>query len=342
MQAPVRKVWLTTAHKNLQRVGQIRLLAALAPAGRAEDPSALAKRYWKTLTRQVQTPDGVQEWQAWALAQLPLPSCTGIENASSVSRASQFAAELGIIRSDTLTRTPLGDLFARGVEAEDPSAFLTPPGVRYLTAATLDDRDRDVSAAALAELPAGEFHFNSVQLREIAISLLRSISGDQFREGNQRARALLDQMEGKRARSVSRETARRVFEDFWIPRLEFLTDLGILRKSRCDSYSYQVACQIQGGITDSLFPDTAPPEDCVEAIRTAYLALKNHLGFAPVRESLVLANMTRAGVGQPVMLLSVADGWLRQRTRGGAMSVRLVLDRDGRAGSFKIIGGTSD
>jgi hypothetical protein len=266
-------------------------------------------------------------------------SCTGLENETSAERALPFAVELGLVRAETVTRTALAGLLA--TDDAQLSSDLYVPHVRfqYLMAAVLDMADDEISARCLSHLPSGSFHYHAPEMQELAIFLLEQVASHESAPAR-RAAKLLDQMRNSSANAASgrvkRETARRLYEDFWIPRLELATDIGVFEKPRCEGYSYRFTGARSSTLVRARFEVAASPDDGEADIKAAYRSVANALGFAPIRETALLANANRAERGEALMDLDEAIGAIRGSARDGR--VRLVLDRDGRANSFKFLG----
>lgn len=173
------------------------------------------------------------------------------------------------------------------------------------------------------------------------------------------ARRLVEALDhGARAGGgASLQSKYRPIEDLLLPRLEFMVDMRILTKPSPSEFTYELSSQ-GAEFRDRLDrPDWTPdrryfesigalfgfgavqvaPEHMASHLAAAYELLRNVAGYAPIEESVLLANALAWLSGHPALpeMDQVKDA-LAELART-ERTVRIVSDRHRRPGAFKIV-----
>jgi len=201
--------------------------------------------------------------------------------------------------------------------------------------------------------------FSSIELVTLVESLdkhVRSYNQRLTRSSLEKITALRDKFErwGSETKGVARETLRRPIEDFLLPRLELLTDMGVLKKGNKYSYQYSqghhwqslLGFMSQQGAIEQMFTsgffgyfapgfgkdadDVMNPESILVAIRPYYEKTANRGGYAP-EEVLTIAAMT--------CLVDGSSKYFEIETANSVIDdagARFIPGRNNRRAAFKL------
>ena len=170
------------------------------------------------------------------------------------------------------------------------------------------------------------------------------------------AKRLADALRQPQAeQSVKIQSAYRPIEDLLLPRLEFLVDVGALAKPRPADFTYILTERGEqfyrhlsrdwdierdyfrqaASLLEVSFSDITGA-DVLAHLQTAYADLRNTAGYAPIEETVLLANArTLVGRSWHGVELAAAKEALADAARTSS-SVRIVSDRHRRPGAFRI------
>jgi hypothetical protein len=158
--------------------------------------------------------------------------------------------------------------------------------------------------------------------------------------------------------NVSIQTLYRNFEDVLLPRLEFLTDIAVLRKPQPGRYIYErgegygALAALTGepfdGVNSGYFSVFATvfdravrplvePTEVVAHLEPAFNVFKSMTGYAPIVECTMFANATAwKSDPWPYVEISVCQEALRQLAIQSPPTVHIVSDRFRKPDTFRL------
>jgi len=346
-----------------------------------------ANEFWDRLA----SGQGTVEYQDWCLSDPRLPSRSGSEREQSYASTIGACQELGVLGESTNTLQAPGRLLLHlaGLNGITPSpstnAFLHrlgyTIGAYYLILncdyafqrAVLDstsDRPKSFYSGfaadsseiirngtrLLVQTPANRSMFGWLRKRqEFADRLVKWKKNEQ-----ERRRAKKNEAEQATAiqPTEAEQTLYRPMEDFLLPRLEFLVDVGALQKDSPDDFVYRRAGRI-GPLLDSLrvsregamgsyFKNMSELHDrriswvsiadVIDHLYEPWKVMRNIGGYAPVADVVVMANCSRWDRDPwPVIEVPTAFEMLAELARRPEAKIRLVSDRYRRPEGFRIV-----
>jgi hypothetical protein len=319
------------------------------------------------------------EAQDWLLADPSLPSGTGSERVETAT-AVDLAVQLGLLRPDTNRRTWLGDWFVtltanalhrvRSGDRTD-NVFRIQPRLQLAAAQCAFSHDGDglrfVSQLLEQTLVGAEvtvtelFSLIPGKIDGLVNDVTARVAGSEDAQAARRiresARLFAREAGGRTAVSgrITKQTQRRLFEDFLYWRLETLVDLGLLAKRNKDQYAYTVLPNTQG-LNDvrlqtpasrrsgffkwwgELFAgDRSAPDskECFDVVVDANDRQSNSMGYSLIEEAATVANTILLERGQrPFIDEDDIIGFVASPPAG----TRIVssVDRNRRVSAFKV------
>lgn len=335
---------------------------------------------------------GTVEYQDWCLSDSRLPSRSGSEREQSYASTVGVCQELGVLGDTTNTLESPGRLLLYLARLNDitPSpgknAFLHRIGYaigayylilncdyafqRAVLESTSDEPKSFYSGFALdssdiirngsrllVETPANRSMFGWLRKRqEFADRLVKWKLREEERRG---AKSSNSEQELPTVHSTEAEqTLHRPMEDFLLPRLEFLADIGALVKDSPDDFIYRRSLRI-GTVLDYLRTSREKAlgsyfkgmselhqrrvswvsiAELIDHLHEQWRIMRNIAGYAPVADVVVMANCSRWDRDPwPVVEVPTAFAMLAELARRPEARVRLVSDRFRRPEGFRIV-----
>jgi hypothetical protein len=349
---------------------------------------ALVRKYMKggtleTIRSRLEHGGSFIEAQDWYLSDPSLQSMTGSEKDDSFVKTVAACAELGLISDKTFTREIFGDLIIAIAEDRgllnnsvesghnpfraDP-AYAAAAYFRILTYDFIFQRElvRMIPEAGITFTALCEklVDLLATIAREIGVSLNQSNRAAQrwltarLKSAGELNERLAD-VRWKESPGVAIQTLYRPFEDLLYPRLEFLVDLGALRKPNPGRYEYIPA----SGLPALLQLLNRPPEhmmgaffgviatmhlravkritaplEVLEHLRPGFSRFKGITGYAPIAEATIYANMKGWDNDPwPVVEIETSHSALRELATVEPPTARVLADRFRRPETFSIL-----
>ena len=307
-------------------------------------------------------------------------SSAGAERESSLIRTVATCVELGLLTPGKFSLTSWGEVLLTLASLEallsGKNPFEPSPAYSWAMYFLILRSDWAFSGALLRALPAMRFGFREDILPKattIIESVLRAIPAS---ASNRSARAWVTRQlqsarrldlrsnELKQSDSVDTKTLLRPLEDVLLPRLEFMVDVGILDKPDPGRFTYVrgpsydafsgLVVGSQTMLDHRYFTTVArasgrygtaveAPDSVAAHLAQSASALKGVTGYAPIHETVTLANMS-GWARDPWMYVEVetAEAALRSLASATPVRARLLSDRFGRAHTFSLLETTGE
>lgn len=318
------------------------------------------------------------EVQDFWLSSDTVRSSAGAERESSLVRTVSTCVELGLLTPGKLSLTSWGEVLLTLASLEALLSGQNPfePSPAYCWAAyfLVLRSDWAFSGAVLRALPEMRFGFREDILPK-ATSIIESVlRATPASASNRSARAWLTRqlqsarrldvrsLELQPSDSVDTKTLLRPLEDVFLPRLEFMVDVGILTKPDPGRFTYErgpsyeafseLVAGSQTRLDHSFFTTVArasgrdgtaveAPDGVAAHLAQSARALKGVTGYAPIHETVTLANLT-GWARDPWMYVEIetAEAALRSLATATPVRARLLSDRFGRAHTFSLLEAT--
>ena len=335
---------------------------------------ALSRKY-----PDVESPRSSIELQDMFLSDRRLNSRSGSEREQTTVQTAQVVRDLGFAYPETFVRSTAGDLLVAIGEktsilpfpnsGDSPNPFSKNPEFEIAAYFYVASSDWSMQAAVLEYFQSAtrELSFYA-DVSESSPDLLRAAKATLPRSlANRDEHAWFDKQIGAADRFARRssglsgtteQTLRRPIENLFLPRLEFMVDVGLLVKPDPSRFSFglsenaaPVSALLRGGtevIEGSYFGTlarvfkrkvaTVSSEKLIEHFSSAYQLLRNDAGYASIRESAILANSISWHF-EPWRIVEIADAFktLTGLARGPNPRVRINSDRFRRPFTYRPI-----
>lgn len=336
------------------------------------------KRSGRTLNKHSSNTVEIQDWY---LSDPELSSSAGTERSATVGRTVELAASLGLLRLPGGTLQTMGKILKMQAEKSGilpfsdnlpRNPFAPAPQLWSIALYCLLKYDASFVFAILKQFKDGPSAFYS-GFGPKYVEILADVERIEVRTMANRqmfiwldkqkafAKRLVSVLAGTDA-SVKKETAYRPAEDALLSRSELLHDCGILQKASPTDNTYQLT---DCGLTllknwesrkftleddyyanmNSLFaaqPLKGDSDEIVSHIWDAYVTLRNPARYAPIEETVLLANSESLRIGtNRCVEVGEARNALQALAREPNSPVRIVADRLRRPSSFRHAGAKS-
>jgi hypothetical protein len=316
------------------------------------------------------------ELQDAYLADQGVPSKRGKLVAGDWRKYPYLALGLGLMREKSYSILVRGQLFLKLVNPQEITAFrvyaseanplLLSTSQKLFFLFTLVEHDADVFLPLFGDLLTNQSTFSDREAGDLLPNVLHTAHSrlrSKVRTGADAARLqklsdTAQTIEQWRGRTYSGKGAR---EETITPRLEPLVDLGILGKDSPFLYRYeftQAGRSIMRGLAEAEDLDAldtrffslttkefglsrdhlSRQEDIVDAIYQGFRNLASPLGYAPIREALLLSVLTTIDQGLGYFEMAEALESLRAVQRQYPNVVRFSVDRWGNVNFVKFLG----
>jgi hypothetical protein len=319
------------------------------------------------------------ELQDVLLSDPRLPSASGAVTDRVLDEPVQFALALKLIRPGSYTLTDRGRSLQVAASREtealvsqrfNVNAMRIPPGAGLLLCYALLEADLDFLKVSYEEvLSLGETFSRSAVSRRMSVSCrnLRDQYRRQIRTGEDRKKmARLEELAKSidKAKDAPTWGGARPPDQTSTVRLEPMVDLGLLTRSSRFDYNYHLErsqrefftkmvaaksaewldTDLVGAYAEarSLPTERVEPELEWDAIRRAWGHLRSPMGYASIREALLLANAELLDAGHGCFDIATGETILRERQRQVPRSIRFTMGRGGGVSYFRLsdIGGS--
>jgi hypothetical protein len=320
------------------------------------------------------------EAQDWFLSDPQLPSSTGGEREQSFARTVRACQELGLLNDRTLTISSYGECLVRiaelsgllpGQEGNGRNPFMPEPSYSMAAYFQVLRCDFAFQRELFQRIPASPVSFSELALRAdelltaieraIGVTAANRVDREWLGKRLKSARELKDRVrkeKGQGGSHVATQTLYRTFEDIFLPRLEFLADIAVLRKPQPGRYVYERGegyapfseltrhglDGVNAGyfsafakIHNRLVKPLVEATDVVTHLEPAFDVFKSMTGYAPIVECTVFANAS-AWKSDPWSYVEVTacQEALRQLAVQSPPRVHIVSDRFRKPETFRL------
>lgn len=323
----------------------------------------------------------VIELQDWLLSDPELPSSTGAEKDQSFLDTVGTCIEMGLLRDGTCTIQTYGRLLMvlaerrglfRGLSEESGSnPFMRNPAYALAAYFRVLQNDYEFQKQLILSLPAEEFSFTTIAagatelLTRIESQTPASIANRGPREWLRKqitaARKLNERLKAvgwQETRGSAVQTLYRPLESLFLPRLEFLVDIGLLEKAQPDRYvyrrssKYEVFIQLFAGslveaeqryfsVAAAAYGREVVPVDTAVLLRhldESYRQFRNMAGYSTILESVLFSNLAVWDMDPwPIVELPDCTSMLNDLAGMNPPLVRLNSDRFRRPFTFRVV-----
>jgi len=319
-----------------------RLLRNMVPVG---EPSEAGQRYFGT-RKKSRGKEGKVELQDAFLSDVRMPSQTGslTDKAFEDGQIVNLAVALGLLRPKNFSLTPLGEILQQITDerkvmpfkaySAECNPYLLKPGERALFLFCLVSADGDVLKRLYPKLLDFGADFHRAQAGDKLAEVFREMASD-FKT---KAQTVVEFSTIRKLQEYARTIENQpitshsgVREQRVTLRLEAFVDLTLLEKEDVSKYAYRFTAggkcfsrkmkeveEIEAFLNECFFQTVNEcwglgarivdePQEIIRLVAPPYLRLKSDLGYAPIQEMLLLANLT-AIQNAPKSLFELRNG----------------------------------